>query len=489
MINKSTQKIFNNSLLFSLGTIFSKAVGFLMVPIYTHYVSDADYGIATTITTFVSTFGIVIMLSLRAALIRFYNKYDEQQKQQFVGTITCFVMANAAVICTLLCLLNKLYTPFLFKDIDFYPLVFLGVLSLGFEGIYLVYQSVLQAKQDGKGYSVNSIIYLLVHAVAVVVFVMAFKMGALGIVISNLITNGAFAVYGVISMWKKGLMCLSWNRKMLTRSLKYSLPILPHNLSSNLNTYAIKLIINYFIGYALSGLYTLASQFSTITNLVQSSINLAFRPWFVEQMGSGKEGRTQIKYMTVMIMSVYSFFAVGVALFCKEIVIIFAEKSYIDAWKMVPFFLATQLITFVYYSHVQALMYNIKMSKFTVLCSLSGLIVNVAVSLLLVSSLNIYGVLIARLVSQFVMAALTVAVSRRAEKVDFGLKKMVLYILAASVLMGLGMLCAWQNIGISLLEILLKMILLAISFAIFIYPYRKDFYELVLGTIKKKKKA
>jgi len=60
MINESSQKIFNNSLLYSIGMVLSKAVGFFLIPIYTYCVSTEEYGIATTINTFVSTFGIVV---------------------------------------------------------------------------------------------------------------------------------------------------------------------------------------------------------------------------------------------------------------------------------------------------------------------------------------------------------------------------------------------------------------------------------------------
>ncbi len=489
MINKSSQKIFNNSLLYAIGTIFSKAVGFFLLPIYTHNVSDADYGIATTITTFVSTFGIVVMLSLRAAMIRFYNDYDEKDKQKFVGTITCFVIVNAVIICSILCFLNRLYMPFMFKDMDFYPLVFFGVLSLGLEGIYLTYQSLLQAKQDGKRYSLNSVLYLLIHAVTVVIFVWALQMGALGIVLSNFVTNIIFSVYGVLSMYRRRLMRFAWSPKMLSRSLKYSLPILPHNLSNNLNTYAIKLIINNYVGYTLSGLYSLAAQFSTVINLVQSSVNLAFRPWFIEQMDSGKEGRFQIKYMSVMIMCIYSFAAVGISLFCKEAILIMASNEYINAWKMVPFFIITQLVSFIYYSHVQVLMYNVKMSKFTVICSMSGLVVNVAVSLLLVEKLDVYGILIALFISKSAMATLTVIISRKAEHVDFGLGRMILYIFVAALLSGAGMLVSMQTQRLNIIEILIKIAILAVAFFIFIFPYRQDLISLIKGPMKKNKKC
>ena len=489
MINHSSQKIFNNSLLYSIGMIFSKAVGFFLVPIYTYFVSTQEYGIATTITTFVSTFGIVITLSLRAAMIRFYNQYGEQERKVFVGTILSFVMLNALGICTLLCVFKNLYARFLFEGIDFYPLVFLGVLSLGFEGIYIIYQSLLQAKQDGKSYSVNSVIYLLFHAATVVLFVAIFRMGAVGIVLSNLVTNIGFAIYGVISMYRRGYMTFAWDKTMLKESLKYSIPILPHNLATNLNTYSTKTIINNFLGYALSGIYELASQFSTIFALVQSSVNLAFRSWFVEQMQSGEEGKKQIKYMTCMIMSLFAFCALGISLFSKELVLILSERSYADAWKMIPFFILTQLVAFIYFSHVQTLMYNLKKSKYTFICSSSSVVVNIIVALCLVEYLGIYAILIAHFVSQTIMALLAVIMGRRAEKVDFGLPRMLLFIGQSVLLMGAGMLVDFAfGISIKFWAVFAKILILGIGVMFFIYPYKNDFGELILGLLKKRKK-
>lgn len=490
MINNSSQKIFNNSLLYSIGMIFSKAVGFFLVPIYTYYVTTEEYGVATTVTTFVSTFGIVVMVSLRAAMIRFYNQYDETEKPVFIGTIVSFVILNAIGICTLLCVFEQWYVPWLFDGIDFYPIVFLGVLSLGFESIYLVYQSLLQAKQDGKNYSINSIVYLLFHALSVVIFVAVLNMGGLGIVLSNFVTNICFALYGIISMRIRGYIIFGIDKQMLSCSLKYSIPILPHNLATNLNTYSTKTIINSFLGYTVSGIYSLASQFSTIFALVQSSVNLAFRPWFVEQMESGEEGRKQIKYMSCMIMALFSFCALGISLFSKELVIIMSEQSYVSAWKMIPFFILTQLIAFIYFSHVQTLMYNLQKSKYTFICSLSSVIVNIIVSICLVKYLDIYAILIAQFVSQTVMAILAVLMGNHAEKVDFGLKRMICFIIEAALLMGVGMLIDYSNdMKISVLNLLAKIFVLCGGFMLFIFPYRKDFGELILGLLKKQKKG
>jgi O-antigen/teichoic acid export membrane protein len=285
-----------------------------------------------------------------------------------------------------------------------------------------------------------------------------------------------------------GYIKFGLNKHMLKRSLKYSIPILPHNLATNLNTYSTKTIINSFLGYTVSGLCTLASQFSTIFALVQSSVNLAFRPWFVEQMESGEDGRKQIKYMSCMIMSLFSFCAVVISLFSKEIVLILSEQSYASAWKMIPFFILTQLVAFIYFSHVQTLMYNLKKSKYTFICSASSVIVNIIVSIALVKCISIYAILLAQFVSQTVMAVMAVIMGNHAEKVDFGLKRMIMFIFEALVLMGVGMLVDYSyDTKISILILFIKILILCIGFMFFIFPYRKDFGQLIIGLVKKEK--
>ena len=86
------------------------------------------------------------------------------------------------------------------------------------------------------------------------------------------------------------------------------------------------------------------------------------------------------------------------------------------------------------------------------------------------------------------MAFLAVIMGTRAEKVDFGLKRMLLFILEATLLMGVGMLIDYSHdVKISVIALLEKIFVLCIGFMFFIFPYRKDFGELLSGLIKKRK--
>ena len=489
MINSSSQKIFNNSILYTIGTIATKAVAFILIPVYTHHLSSEEYGMATTITTFVSTFGIVMMLSLRAAIMRFLNEYEEKKRSVFIGTITITVIGNSIILSMLLVFFRNMYINIFFKNIPFFPYILMAIISLGTEGIYLIYQSVLQAKQAGGRYSFNSFFHLIMNVLLTILFVVVLKLSVFGVVLANMLTNGLFAIYGLLDMIKRKHLVFSFDIDMFKKSIKYSLPILPHNLANNMNLYANKVIISNYLSYALTGIFSLASQFSSMVNLVQNSINLAFRPWFIEQMKNGDEGRAQIKYMSEMIMALFCFIGVSVSTFSREIVMLFASQEYYEAWSIIPIFIFIQLITFIYYSHVQTLMYNIQISKFTSIFSISGFITNIIFSIMLVKSMEIYGVVIAQLISKLVLSVTAVIMSNYAEKVDFGIRKMIFFLLCAAFLTGWSVLLVISigRLFIAPISIVIRILLVIIAFMIYIWPYLSDFKQLFLGLFRKGK--
>ena len=199
-MNMKNNKLFKNSLFYSLGTILTKAIGFFMLPLYTHFLSDSSYGIATTITTFSATCSIILMLSLRAALIRFYNNYETDERKKFIGSIVLFVILNSLLCVALMIILKDCFISFIFPDINFFPTILLGFAALCFESIYLIYQSFLQAKQDGKTYSINSFLFFIFHTILNILFVTVVKLDYVGMVLSLAISEFVFAVFGIVKL-------------------------------------------------------------------------------------------------------------------------------------------------------------------------------------------------------------------------------------------------------------------------------------------------
>jgi O-antigen/teichoic acid export membrane protein len=58
-----------DSAVYAVGTIASRLVGFIMIPVYTRVLTPADYGIIETIVRLVDIIGLLLSLGLAQALL------------------------------------------------------------------------------------------------------------------------------------------------------------------------------------------------------------------------------------------------------------------------------------------------------------------------------------------------------------------------------------------------------------------------------------
>ena len=488
MREKTIKKVLNNSLFFSIGIFAGKAINMILLPVYTRFLSETEYGIASTITSFCSTFSIVVILSLRAALLRFYKEYDEKARREFVGTVIIVVVANSVLLCGGMLLLRKTISSWFFPGITFFPYIFLGVLALAFDAVYLLYQSILQSRQDGKRYTLVNILYMLLHVAFNLFYIVGLKLGATGMILGLLTANVVFSVWGIIDILRRRYASFRFSGNMARKALAYSLPLIPHNLATPLSNYAAKYILNISVSYAATGLYTIATQVNTILDMVQSAVHLAFRPWFNEQIENGVEGRKSIKEFALLAYTFFSIACVGIALFSQELIYVMTDTPYHEAWKVVPILAIGLNVTFVYYTHVLPIMYDIKASKYVFICSVSSCIINICVSAILIPLHGSYGAAGAYLVSKLYLSVITVIFSRRVRYVDFGLKTMVKQTAICLMFIVSGLLYSdWRNIvELDVINILIKLFVFSIAVMYFLLPYRNEILPFLKRLMKSK---
>ena len=145
-------KVAKNSFLYTVANMVTKASTFLLLFIYTNpnFLSTEDYGRVNLLTSFTNIAVLLVNLSLPYALIRFYAEYklDKEKCKKFFGTIMTFMVLFGAVVVGVMILFRNPIGDILFKGIQVYPAVVLAILTLVFNALYQMYQSILQAKQQ-----------------------------------------------------------------------------------------------------------------------------------------------------------------------------------------------------------------------------------------------------------------------------------------------------------------------------------------------------
>ncbi len=484
-------KVISNSIFFSIGTVAGKFVNIAMLPIYTFFLTDSEYGIVNTLTGFSTILCIITMLSLRASLMRFYGEMAVEEKPVFINTVLCVIAINTFFIIGLMVAFKGLIIRYFFKGIEFWPLIFFTFLIIIFTTLFNTYQTVLQAKQEGKKYTISNILYMCIHALFNIVFIVILRQGAVGYMTSLMLANAILCVFGIITMCRTGDIVFKINRGYAKKAVKYAIPIVPHDLSNNISEYVSKIYLNNFLSYAATGVFSIASQVSGMMGLVQTSLNMAFHPWFNEQMGAGEPGRENIKKFSAFVFSIYCYFCMILSFFSKESLYVLASAEYHNAWRMVPIIAVGLVIRFIYYIHSLSILYNIKASNFISLCSISGCLVNLVASYFLIKYFHLFGAAFATTVYVTFLAIITVYYSHKVCRVDFGLKNMILNLVGVIIIMGIGLIFDYKgdDNNINLIIFLYKMILALFVTGGILFAYRKQIKQFYVIFIKERKKG
>src|SRR5215469_3493552 len=76
------------------GNILAKALGFLMLPLYTHYLAPRDFGLFELMDLSISVLGMVLQMGIAPALLRTYAAAQSPaEKKKAVSTV--YILAGA----------------------------------------------------------------------------------------------------------------------------------------------------------------------------------------------------------------------------------------------------------------------------------------------------------------------------------------------------------------------------------------------------------
>lgn len=504
-------KVAKNSLLYTIANMVTKASTFLLLFIYTNpkFLSTEDYGRVNLLTSFTNIAVLFVNLSLPYALIRFYAEYklDKEKCRRFFGTIMTFMAVFGTAVVALMIVFIEPISEILFKGIEICPPVICTLLTLVFNALYQMYQSILQAKQQGGKFAKNSLLFFFFHVGLNVLFlifghgvyIFGFELGGLnGMMLSLFVSNLVFAVYGIIDMLRQGMMSFCIDGEMLSTALKYSIPLLPHNIANNMASYISKHFLNAAGKAFENGIYSVSMQFSSVIEIVQSSIHLAFRPWFNDKMKLGEEGKKEIVDLASVAFRISAIVCLGVALFSQEVVMLLSEDYY-DAWKYVPIIAVAHAVKFVYFTHTFGIMYDIKQSKKMFFCSGSAIVVNFTMSYIL-TKLGYYTMLTAALcffISRSTAAFASVVICRKNNIIKYNIKEMLGKIMLVAAFSATGLVpinvlyVGLENeielfSGVFFVNFAFKLAIFTVGAICIIGRKRKEMLSLVKGIVKKK---
>ncbi len=389
-------KLIKNISIYTLGNILNRALGFILIPIYSVYLSTEDYGIISAMTVFISFCAIIISLSLDRAVYRCYFDYKtEEEKKTFLGTIIISLVFITTIFTLIIIMLSD-YVGLIFNSIPFYPYYFLALLTLYISTAYQITLIYYRVTEQSKKYVLFSLSYLIINSSLIIYFVTNMNTGALGKLNANVIANLIFLPIAILAIRNK--INYRVDIKMLKDSLKYSLPIIPNLLSGLLLTMSDRIFIEKIIDLHSMGIYSLGSQLAGALAFIGSAFYGAFNPMFFRIVNLEKEKIHYLKiiqdnyHLIIISLHFLAFF------FAKEIFLLFIDSKFIESYKIFQLIIIANLYNSIF--DVLGLSFSqVKKMKTLMYIVIFGALLNIVLNYFLVPIMGIYGACYATIIS------------------------------------------------------------------------------------------
>ncbi len=416
---------------YGAGNLLVSAGGFLLVPLYVRFLSEAEYG---TLDVFTRLGEVVILCllynGLRQALIAFHNQArDDRERRAVVGSTLLMTALFLGAGGGLVALAAGPLGGWLGTDDP--GLLQLAVLSVVLESLALMLLALAQARLESLFFAAVSFGQFLLRVVLCIVLVAGFRLGVEGVLIASCVTSGLFALGLLAREAARG--GLGVDRKQIKALAWFALPFVPGGLGFFLLNSGDRFFLLHHADAAAVGAYALGYKLALAVKLF--SRRPLYMVWSARMYDAARRPDAPVVFGRVFTRILGAYVAVGLALCLvqDEVVTLLSGHDYGGAASVIaPVVLAYLFLTAA--DLMDAGFFVTRRTAWKTPIMLTSTAVVLVLYRLLIPSFGMHGAAWATLLGFVAHAALTGLVAQRVFPVRYEWRRLVVLVGWAAML-------------------------------------------------------
>lgn len=396
-------------------SVISKGAGIAATPFFTRLQSEEEYGNFTLYISILGALSIVASAFSSGSSIYKGLADSGEKRGEYLRSATAVSLGFSLIICLLL----FAFSSFFGLSTVMVTLISLQLLCDSIVAIRLSEGRFLYRYREVAVITVAEAV--VAPAIAIIIFTRfggGYTVRAYSMLAVSLVT----AVFALLRIFK------DWGEKSRKRlySIKSSLSLLPHSISSAVSSQADKLIFTAILGTAALAKYSVAHSLGVGLLFVVSALGSALNPWIMRRLRDGDLVR--IREVCEVCFISLSAATVGVVALAPEIMKILAPIEYSEAIGAVLPSALSVPASFMISLCTLVLVHSERAGK-TATVSMLTVFSSVASSFVLIPRLEYLGAGLALLISQIIGAACSlIFVNEAGYSGLFSLKKFSIYL-------------------------------------------------------------
>lgn len=312
-----------NMIIIGISNLGSKAISFILAPLYSYYLSTSQYGTMDLITTTAGLIMPLLCLDIYETAFRFASdkKYDDKT-----------VFSSSFSLSFLMSLLAIIVVGALNIFINVPAVVSFSIFSAVVDANYQVLSQFARGQNRMKVFALSGVINSVMLLASDILFLVLLRYGLTGWMIAYIIGKVVACLY---VMWAAKIKsCFSFrsiSKAFYKEAVKYALPLLPTTSMWWVMNASDRYIITLYMGTAANGIYAVANKMPSLLSVFE---NIFYQAWQTSSINA-LEDKNRDKFYSGVFQNYFSILALGVLgllLILKPLTIHLFAREYESAW-------------------------------------------------------------------------------------------------------------------------------------------------------------
>lgn len=419
--NSDIGRLAKHSSIYAIGSILNRVGVFILLPVYTNYLSVAQYGELEMFYAVAAVAGGLLSVGLAHATLRFYFEYeDPRDRREVVSTNLVVATGIAAIGALALVPFREEISNFVFGA----PGHELGI------AIVLTTMVLEMSTQIGLAYlraRENSVFFLTVVCLRLVaqVGMNTWLVVGVGAGVTGVLAGNCFAValgwvlLTVYTVHHCGLAC---RLDKAVPVLRYSYPFLLSTVVAIVAANIDRVFIRTILSFEALGLFALATKFSRLLEeLIGLPFSRAYGSFRFSIMHQDNAADIQARVARVLFALAVTM-GLGVVFFAGDVLAVLADESFRGASRILPLLVAAAIARVMTYPLQTGILVR-KQTREIFYLNLLNAVLYVGASYFLIQSMGLMGASLALLVAALVVLWATDRLAQRHFPVQYGFRR------------------------------------------------------------------
>jgi O-antigen/teichoic acid export membrane protein len=396
VIGGRLRELARHSAVYGAGSVVSSLIAVFLLPLYTRYLTRADYGAIETLVAASAVLTIFLQAGINSAFFRFYfDSEDPGERNRVVRTSFWFTMGGATLGLLLGVLLAPEISSLLFGSTGRAGLVRVAAVLLWANLNYQQMTSLFRVEQRSTAYVIASLTNVLITIGATILLVVGLHKGAVGALVGNF--TGTLCVYFPLLGYRRFQLGLQFDRTLLRQMNAFGLPLVPSALALWVNNFSDRLFLVKLAGAGEVGLYSIGIRVSSAIVLLLTAFRTAW-PAFAYSIQDEREARTTYGYVLTYVLLIVCWAALALGALAPWIVHGLTTPKFFSAQRVIAL-LAFSNAAKAGFMVVSIGIGRARRTRFNWIITGAAAVVNIGLNLALIPSYGMIGAAISTVVS------------------------------------------------------------------------------------------